>query len=286
MTIKVKKRIIAIFVIAVIFFVSVGKAIVNPEVIALSDSSNGFNIIMYHHITEDKEKIGDYVISTEQLEEDLKYLRDRGYKTLLMRDLYSIDKGEKKLPEKAIMLTFDDGQESFYKYVFPLLKKYNFSAVLSVIGKYTEQFSNINDHNILYSHVTWDQINEMVQSGIVEIGNHSYDMHNNNGVGRSGVTINSGENINDYKKAITGDINTLNSLFEKNLGFAPSFYTYPFGRFSKETENILKERGYMAALTCHEIKNVPHSSRDWLFRLGRYNRSGKINTSEFFKKLA
>lgn len=285
MIFRLKIRFIAFLLAEIVTFTAIVSVIKNPTVLALCDNQNGFYIIMYHHITEDENKTGDYVISTEQLENDFKYLKKNGYKTLSMRELYSIDKYESNLPEKSIMLTFDDGQESFYKYAYPLLKKYNLTAVFSVIGKYTEQFSTAEDHNISYSHVTWDEIKTMIESGIVEIGNHSYDMHSNNAVERIGVTIKKGESLQSYRTAIKYDIDKFNSLFEKYVGFTPNFFAYPFGRYSSETEKIIKENGFSAALTCYETKNVPHSNNEWLYKLGRFNRSGKISTAEFFKKI-
>jgi peptidoglycan/xylan/chitin deacetylase (PgdA/CDA1 family) len=201
-----------------------------------------------------------------------------------VRELLAIDSGEMKLPPKSVMITFDDGQESFYKYAYPLLLKYNFKAVLSVIGKYTEDFSKTDDHNIAYSHVTYNEIEEMIGSGLVEIGNHSYNFHSNSGSGRSGVTKMQGESYEDYEIALKKDINIFNEKFEKNLNYKPNIFTYPFGRYTDETEKIIKDSGFLVAFTCYEKRNVPKINDNWLYRLGRYNRSGKYSTEKFFSK--
>ena len=198
--------------------------------------------------------------------------------------MLAIEAGEIKLPEKSVMITFDDGQKSFYRYAFPLLKKYNFKAVFSIIGKQTEIYSSSEDDNINYAHVIYDEIKEMVSSGLVEIGNHSYDMHNNNGK-RAGVTKAKGESFQMYKKALEEDIFKFNNLLMKNTGLETKIFTYPFGKFSKETEKIIKDNGFTVAFTCYEIKNVPKQNENWLYRLGRYNRSGKYETENFFKKV-
>lgn len=254
-------------------------------VLAEKDLNYGFSIIMYHHISSDKSKIGDFVITPQTFENDLKYLKEKGYKSITVRNLYDIAQGKKKLDSKSIMITFDDGQESFYKYAFPLLKKYGFSAVFSIIGKYTEQFSNIEDHNIEYSHVTWSQLVEMQREGIVEIGNHSYDMHYNSPNGRYGVGQIKGESAETYKNKLENDINQFNDLFEKNLGFKPTIFTYPYGNFSETTKNIIKENGFTAAFTCYGKKIVPTKNKDWLYNLGRYNRKGTESTKNFFKRI-
>lgn len=286
MILKLRLKTFAMLLVGIILFCSALCVISYPTVLAENDANASFPIIMYHHISEDKNKIGDYVVSPEQFESDLKYLKEHGYKSITVRDLYAIDKNEISLPPKSIMITFDDGQESFYKYAFPLLKKYGFTAVFSVIGRYTEQFSLYEDHNISYSHVTWSELKELANSGIIEFGNHSYDMHSNGNVGRDGVNQMSGESEETYRSALLADIGEYNRLFEENLGFVPTLYTYPFGRFSEKTEEIIKENGFFAAFTCYEKRIVPKSQEDWLFHLGRFNRSGKKTTESFFKSIS
>lgn len=285
MTLKFKYSYFTVVLCLLITSVSVFSIYKEPTVLANSDSMGSFKIIMYHHITEKPERVGDYVISTKKLEEDFNYLKEKGYHTLSIKELYAIEAGEMALPPKSVMLTFDDGQESFYKYAFPLLKKYNFKAVLSVIGIYTEQFSKTEDHNIDYSHITLTELKEISESGLVEIGNHTYNLHNNNGVGRYGVAKNKGETLEQYKKAIKQDADDFNNLVTEHIGFSPKIFTYPFGKYSPETKDILKEIGYTAILTCYEKSNTPNSSEDWLLSLGRYNRPGKKETKQFFGSL-
>lgn len=285
MTLKIKKESI-LFILTGILCFSICLGIMHkPEVLALSDTSGFFPIIMYHHITNDNSKIGEYTISVKQLKEDFEFLKNKGYTTLSVRDLISIDKGEMELNEKSIMITFDDGQESFYKYAYPLLVEYNFKAVFSVIGKYTEDYSKINDHNVSYSHVTFNELKEMVSSGLVEIGNHSYDMHKNGKNDRQGVTKKAGESLLEYENALKKDTEKYNNIFLENLDFTPQIFTYPFGKVSKESEEIIKKLGFAAAFTCYERKTVPKASDNWLYNLGRYNRSGKYSVNEFFKKV-
>ena len=284
MILKFKKEVIIFMLSGALTLAVCLSVIKNPSVLALNDESGHFSIIMYHHITENKSKIGDYTVSAEQLKADFEYLKNNGYTTLSVRDLLAIDNGETKLKEKSVMITFDDGQESFYKYAYPLLLEYNFKAVFSIIGIKTEEFSKAEDHNVAYSHVTYEQIAEMVSSGLVEIGNHSYNMHKNSKEGRNGVTIKTGESFEEYEKALNEDINKFNTLFNENLNYTPQIFTYPFGRYTDETEAVIKKAGFMVAFTCYEKKMVPKANDNWLYRLGRYNRSGKYSTESFFKK--
>ena len=82
------------------------------------------------------------------------------------------------------------------------------------------------------------------------------------------------------------DIHTFNGLFLKEVGFTPGVFTYPFGAYTDWTEQIVRSAGYTAAFTCREIRVVPRSKEDWLYRLGRYNRSGHEQTEHYFKRLS
>ena len=76
-------------------------------------------IVMYHSVLKDESRHGQYVISPAELESDLKYLRDHGYTTILIEDLIAYTQGG-PLPEKPVLLTFDDGYYNNYLYAFPL----------------------------------------------------------------------------------------------------------------------------------------------------------------------
>ena len=84
---------------------------------------------------------------------------------------------QKELPQNPIILSFDDGYLTTYEYVVPLLKKYNMKIVLSLIGVDTDNFSKTFDNNLDYAHMTWNQLNEMACSGLVEIQNHTYNLY-------------------------------------------------------------------------------------------------------------
>ena len=84
---------------------------------------------MYHHISKKTSALGAYVITPEQFESDLKFIKDKGYEAITTQNLVDYFDGKFELPEKPIMITFDDGYLSFYEYAYPLLKQYNMKAV-------------------------------------------------------------------------------------------------------------------------------------------------------------
>ena len=189
----------------------------------------------------------------------------------------------KKLPEKCIMLTFDDGYYNNYYYAYPLLKKYKCKAVISPIASMTEKFTQTQDISVSYGHISNDDIKEMVSSGYVEIQNHSYDMHTLKP--RKGVSRKQGESFDNYKKAITDDITKAQNYLENVTGKKPSCFVYPFGAKSNSTEEIVRELGFVCTLTCTEKPNIITRDKESLFELGRYRRDGKESLESLLKRI-
>ena len=239
-------------------------------------------IVMYHSVLKDEKYHGKYVISPAELENDILYLKKHGYTAILMEDLINYTKGG-ELPEKPILLTFDDGYYNNYLYAFPLAKQYRVKFVISPIGRYADLYSGRDENNAYYSHATWEQLREMTGSGLVEVQNHSYDLHEQKG-GALGVRQRQGESDGAYKQRISADINKAQGAFSANLGAAPSTFTYPFGAVSRSTPDIIRELGFSATLTCREqISTVSRDPRS-LYGLGRFLRESGISSREFFEK--
>ncbi|MDD4715347.1 MAG: polysaccharide deacetylase family protein [Oscillospiraceae bacterium] len=245
--------------------------------------NNRLPIFMYHNITEKSDKVSAYTVSVKNLENDLVYLKENGYETITMTDLFNhLDYGA-SLPKKPVMLTFDDGFESVYVYALPLLEKYNMKAVVAIVGSYTDQYTETADHHLDYSYLSWPQVEKMQQSGRFEVQNHTNNFHNNKGV-RQGCRINPGETTSDYKAAFTKDINALQDSIEAHIGWRPNTFVYPYGFYCKESDPILSDMGFRAGLSCQEIVNQIPQDGEHFFLLGRFNRSGKLSTQEFCKK--
>lgn len=240
-------------------------------------------IIMYHSILKDQKLQNDYTISPTLMENDLKYLTSSGYTTVTVDDLINYVYHGKKLPEKCIMLTFDDGYYNNYYYAYPLLKKYKCKAVISPIASMTEKFTQTQDISVSYGHISNDDIKEMVRSGYVEIQNHSYDMHTLKP--RKGVSRKQGESFDNYKKAITDDITKAQNYLENVTGEKPSCFVYPFGAKCNSTEEIVRELGFVCTLTCTEKPNVITRDKESLFELGRYRRDYKESIESLLKRI-
>ncbi len=240
-------------------------------------------ILMYHNIFRSGNSNGKYIISEAAFEEDLKYLKENGYTTIVIKDLIDYVHEGKNLPEKPIVLTFDDGYFNNYAYAFPLLKKYDAKAVLSIIGYYTDMYTESPDENPGYSHVTWDNVKEMMNSGLVEMQNHSYNLHTTD-LGRNGSKKKRGESTEEYKKVLVEDLTKLQNEFEERCGYVPTTYTYPFGSVSNDSFDIIKEMGFKASLSCESGMN--HITRDGedLYMMKRYLRTPQKSAAEILKQ--
>lgn len=266
--------IIILVIIFVIFF---------SFVIANSDEYIEVPIIMYHSILKDSSRSNKYTITPTVLEEDLKYIKSNGYKTITISDLISYVYDDKTLPSKPIILTFDDGYYNNYGYLYPLLEKYDMKAVISIVGSYTDKFSETDEANLNYGYLRWKDVKELISSGRLEFQNHTYNLHNNTH-GRIGAKKKKGESDDNYKKILEEDINKLQNEFKENTGYLPTCFTYPFGGISNSSIDIIKELGFKASLSCEEGINKITKNPNSLYLLKRYNRPSYVSTYSIFKK--
>lgn len=241
-------------------------------------------IVMYHSVLKDTELSGKYVITPNTLVQDIEYLRNNGYTFISADELINFVDNAGELPEKPVMLTFDDGFYNNYGYVKPILEKFGAKAIISVVGSYTDEYSESNITNMTYGYMRWAEIYDMFLSSRIEIANHSYDFHSNTN-GRNGSKRNKNEDIETYKSVFYEDTKKAQDRFLTKTGFVPIIYTYPFGAYSEETTDILKDMGFRMSLTCNEGMNYITKEPDSLFLLKRYNRPSDICTDEFFSNM-
>ncbi len=241
-------------------------------------------ILMYHSILKDPAKAGAYILSPEVLEQDLIWLLDRGYETVTGQDLAAYVSGTGTLPEKPVMITFDDGHLNNLTYVLPLLYEYDCCGVVSVVGAYTQRFSDQPDPNPNYAYLSWDEVAALFESGRVEIGNHTYDLHGQSG--RMGSSRKMGESQEDYQKMFLDDVGRLQQELNRRTGMTPITFAYPYGVVDPTSRELLKELGFALSLTCNEhISTVVQGQPDTLWELGRFNRPSGVSTQAFMEKV-
>ncbi len=262
-------------------FFFVGKAFLSSAE-SSEDDSVKLPVIMYHSICE--KTPSDYTVTPQQLENDLRWLKDHGCNSVTAEEVIAFTKNQGQLPENPVMITLDDGFYNNLSFLLPLLEKYDMTAVVSVVGSYTDNNAVHDPHNPDYSYLTWEDIQEMHESGRIEFGNHTYDMHSLNGE-RTGCGMNDGESEEYYRDALTADILTLQNRFRENDIPAPIVFTYPFGSVSRESIPVIRGNGFLMTLTCRELPNIITHDPDCLYGIGRFNRSGLTSTEAFMENV-
>lgn len=240
-------------------------------------------VLMYHSVDSNPGRSGPYTITPEALRADLQYLKSEGYETVLMSDIIGYVNDGTPLPEKPVMLTFDDGFYNNYINVLPLLEEFDMQAVISIIGEETDRFSAGGEKSEKYGSLTWEEIRAMAESGRVEFQNHSYGLHNMKG-DRHGLAQKWGESSEEYKSSVTADLQKLQESFVAELGAAPTTFAYPFGVVTEEGDQVLRDMGFLATLDSRgKVFEVTHEE-DCLWRIPRYNRGADTTAREIIEE--
>lgn len=231
--------------------IAVMLGILSAAIYAENESGNSFIGLMYHQVLKDESRAGKYIITPNELESDLAYLSGNGYVSVLPSQLVKIREQGGRLPEKTVVITFDDGYETGLYYVLPLLKKYGMKAVINVVGSYTDEYSRINEEgkHLSYAYLTWNEIKKLSDSGYVEIGNHTYDMHSYNGE-RNGCARKENESDEQYRTVLYEDVARLSDKLQRVTGKRPVAFAYPFGSLCEGSAEIIGSAGISVFMTC------------------------------------
>ena len=239
-------------------------------------------VIMYHSVCE--KPTADYIVSPSQLESDLIWLKEHGYESVSAQQLIDYTNNTGELPQKPVLITFDDGFYNNLSLALPLLEKYDMCAVVSIVGRYTDDYAPADPHADAYSYLTWEDISKLIASQRVEIGSHTYDMHSRDNR-RQGCAIKAGETPEEYAFMLSTDIGLLNTELHDNCGISPVVFAYPFGALCRESLPVLRDNGIKISLTCREGMNYITRTPDCLYGIFRNNRSGLVSTEKYMHEL-
>lgn len=232
-------------------------------------------VLCYHNIgtIEEKKSVPDekdWVITVDNFKEHLDYLKKHKFKTLTMDEFYNWKIGKINLPQKSVLITFDDGFLSNYKYAFPLLKEYNMNATVFVVGAFIENSQENEWNGNLKTYMNKDillGLNEEYPN--IEIYSHSYNLHFQGA-------------INQEESVLLEDIKNFENFYKKT-----DVFCYPFGQYNSTIENALEKSGYKLAFKYGPNKrDYKKASRfDSNFEIPRLNMSYGMNTFKFGLRL-
>lgn len=216
-------------------------------------------ILCYHDVGKAKNV---YTIEQTTLKSHFDYLKEKGYTPISFQEFMLACKEGAPLPPKPVMLTFDDGYEAFYTKIFPLLKEYNYPAVMSIVTSWLEYASSD-----LGSMLTWQQLREMDASGLVTIASHSHMSHRYTIINPQGdrgslmgnLQYRNGqyESIDDYRQRIRSDLQTSQAIFARELGHKARAMVWPYGSYTSIAADIAFQEGFEACFALNDGFNRP-----------------------------
>jgi biofilm PGA synthesis lipoprotein PgaB len=240
-------------------------------------------VLAYHDVRENIKRnhaIDQFAVSAENMAMQFAWLRDNGYTMVNVDQVLAAIEGKRALPPKAVLLTFDDGLESAYTIVYPLLKLFDYPALLSVVTAWIESdVAVVYEKRVLSSgdFLSWAQMREMQESGLVEIASHSHNMHqgvlgnpqgNTQPAAVTRVYNNGYEDRNDYLIRIESDLAQSSALIKQHTGRAPRVMVWPYGQFNSDLRNLAALHGMTVSLSLDandtDLSGFPLLGRDLL----------------------
>jgi len=237
----------------------------------VSAQSQGLIALCYHNISAEWD--GDPMTTTrDQFQAQMAWLKAQNYHPISVQEFILARNQHKPLPEKAVLLTFDDGHVGFYEHAFPLLKQFNFPAVVALVTDWLETPLNQPVHydtglKSRNDFLTWTQIKQLVDSGLVEVASHSHDLHHGiagNPFGdlqpagatrRYDATEESYETDEQFQQRIRADLQQSSDILLKHLGHRPRVMVWPFGQFNRETLDLAQGIGFSLSMSLQEGSN-------------------------------
>ncbi|WP_342776154.1 polysaccharide deacetylase family protein [Leptospira gomenensis] len=201
-----------------------------------TSSGGGVPVLCYHHLAAEGGPMGGYNLHPDLLEEQFKFLKAAGYKTVRLDQFYAYINGKKPsdFPEKPILLTFDDGSKTHLEVLVPLLKKYGFTASIFI-------YPTIISSGKKY-YMTWEQLKSALDSGVLDLGSH---------------TLYHPKLPTMSRTLIRKQLLESKQILEQKTGRKVVDLAYPFGLFDPRVIEEAKEIGYRMAFTVNPGKNVP-----------------------------
>ncbi len=229
---------------------------------------DGLIILCYHRILPgwllnwgrlvewDGSEFSSYCISTEDFTSHLEFLQDEGVRFLTPQEAEDFLAGEKFFPGKLVLVTFDDGDVSLYKHAFPVLEEKQIPFLLFFIaGQANEEWEG-------FTMCSWDQIHQMMGTGLCTVGLHTYDLHYHDAETGKPVFV-LPENAEIFEQDTKKGVNCL----KKHLGIDVKYFAYPYGFGTSKTDQIVISNGIPNIFTLRGKVNKSSTQRSFIGRV-------------------
>jgi poly-beta-1,6-N-acetyl-D-glucosamine N-deacetylase len=243
---------------------------------ALAVTENSFVALSYHEVERDDAAItSPTVVRVSDLAAQFAWLKANGYQPVHVDQILAARAGGPVLPEKAVLLTFDDGLRNFYTHAFPLLKLFNYPAVIALVGRWLDvpEGGTVDYDGTPKSRndfMTWSQIRELQASGLVEVATHAYDLHQGIPANPQGntqpaaITRRFAEGVYEpdqvYLDRLRRDLRASQSIIANHTENVPRILVWPYGRSNLAGQEVARELGIQLGFTLEDgptLANTP-----------------------------
>ena len=251
-------------------------------------------ILMYHNLVAEE---NDPSISTDtlwvgQFRRQMELLRENGFTAISFEELIAFAEEGESLPEKPVLLTFDDGYRSAYELAFPILREFEMKATMFPIGVSVGKDTYKSTGYAMIPHFSWEEAKEMVDSGLVSIQSHTYDMHQweafeTAGGGqclRPNILRQPWETLGEYMQALWADVERSRQDIAEGTGQEAVALAYPGGLHDQISEELLRSYGVKCTFTIEggKAQVTPGSERS-LYGLNRFYVKPTTTDEEFLQ---
>lgn len=231
-------------------------------------------ILLYHDIQESGE--GESVIARKIFLSHLDAIQEAGYETITFQQVIDFVSHGSSLPEKPILITFDDGYLSNYEIAWPALRERGMVGTIFVIGCSVGKDTYKGTGIPIIPHFSYAQSREMIDSGVMSIQSHTYDLHQYRPLesdgGREGVLPKDGETTEAYRNILSSDFQLARNTLEEHTGEPVQVLAYPYGLYTPDSETISAELGFSVTLTTQmETALLRRGDATSLRLMGRYS---------------
>ena len=193
-------------------------------------------ILVYHNL--DRQPKGRLVQSAASFEQQMRYLKAQGFRTVTLAEFLEFTRLDRQLPRRSVVLTFDDGYRSFKQFAYPVLKELGLTATLFVYTDYVGAGRNA---------LTWQELKELQSQGF-DVQAHSKT--------HGDLRRAPGETQAQFDRRMQAELSLPRDQFKRQLGQAPNTLAYPYGRWDADVLRQVKAAGYMAAFTVRRQANA------------------------------
>jgi biofilm PGA synthesis lipoprotein PgaB len=270
-----------------------------PAARASAGAPAELTILSYHEIADDPDALTpSYSVTPTMFLRQMDWLRNHGYRFVSVDDVLASREGRRALPEKAILVTFDDAYRSMYTHAWPVLRMFRIPAVVNVVGTWLEAKDTIDfdGHQRPRAAIAdWKALREMVDTGLVEVGSHSWDLHRGIQGNPQGNQQPAGtarrwlpeekryETEAAYRRRVQSDLEKNSDLIRRRFGRAPRVIAWPYGRYNAVTRDVARGLGMGIGLTLDDGANTRETP---LFALRRLLVERSMSLHDFARELA